>query len=120
MEELHLSEIRQLRNLFKEQGLNQIPDRMSVADAFFGTEEHLSVPQLVELLQGQEIHLDEEFVEETLETLRRFGFAQKTEFADQPALYEHHHLDAHHDHLICVHCGRIIEFFSPDLERLQA
>ena len=43
---------------------------------------------------------------------RRFGNTKET-------LYEVATGRAHHDHLICEQCGRIIEFFSPEVERLQ-
>ncbi|MCK4689347.1 MAG: transcriptional repressor, partial [Candidatus Marinimicrobia bacterium] len=33
--------------------------------------------------------------------------------------YEINLPDAHHDHLICEECGKIIEFFNPEIEGLQ-
>ena len=40
-------------------------------------------------------------------------------FGDGKTYYEHHHDHEHHDHMICTSCGRVIEFFSPDIESLQ-
>jgi Fur family ferric uptake transcriptional regulator len=43
---------------------------------------------------------------------RRFGNAKET-------LYEVASGRSHHDHLICEQCGRIVEFVSPEVERIQ-
>jgi Fur family ferric uptake transcriptional regulator len=118
MEELHLGELRQLTRLFQDRGFDHIKDRLAVVDAFFTTEEHLTPAGLTNLLASKGLDLEEEFVAQTLEMLCRFGFALKKDFAGE-SLYEHRHLDDHHDHLICTDCGKIEEFFHPDLEALQ-
>jgi len=59
------------------------------------------------------------FVEDTLEHLCRFGFAQKNRFDNGDLYYEHLHLGHHHDHMICTKCRRIIEFKDEKLEGLQ-
>jgi Fur family ferric uptake transcriptional regulator len=89
-----------------------------VADAFYAADEHVTPVALAAKLQAQGYDLGEAFVTETLELLCRFGFAQRKDFAGGRR-YEHRHLDDHHDHLICAKCGRIEEFFHPDLEALQ-
>ena len=118
MEELHLRELRQLTRLFQDRGFDHIQDRLAVVDGFFATEEHLTPAELTAFLASRGLDLEEGFVAQTLEMLCRFGFALKKEFAGG-SLYEHRHLDDHHDHLICTGCGRIEEFFHPDLEALQ-
>ncbi len=119
MEELHLSEVRQLKKIFRERGFDHVPDRLSVVNAFFATEEHLTPAELTRMLAEQGLAMDEEFVARTMDLLHRFGFAHKKEFA-AGVRYEHRHLDEHHDHLICTGCGRIEEFEHPELEALQA
>jgi len=118
MEDLHLEELRQLTRLFQDRGFDNIKDRLAVVDGFFATEEHLTPAGLTALLKSRGLDLEEKFVAQTLEMLCRFGFALKKEFAGGN-VYEHRHLDDHHDHLICTGCGRIEEFFHPDLESLQ-
>lgn len=118
MEELHRSELEQLKQLFKERGLNQVPDRLTVVEGFFADDEHLTPKKLAQKLAAQGHPVGEELVVETLELLCRLGFAHRKEFAGGPQ-YEHRHLDEHHDHLICTECGRIVEFLAPEMERLQ-
>jgi len=119
MEELHLSEVRQLKRIFRDRGFDHVPDRLSVVDAFFATEEHLTPAELTQRLAKQGLAMDEEFVARTMELLHLFGFAHRKEFAGG-VRYEHRHLDEHHDHIICTGCGRIEEFEHPELEALQA
>nr|AUN37207.1 ferric uptake regulation protein FUR [uncultured bacterium] len=40
-------------------------------------------------------------------------------FGDNKTYYEHHYNHEHHDHMICTECGRVIEFFSAEIEALQ-
>ena len=45
------------------------------------------------------------------------GLVQKNQFQDNQSSYEIK--KQHHDHLICIKCGKIIEFLDSDLEKLQ-
>ena len=44
---------------------------------------------------------------------------QSSRFGDGRTHYEHQYKHQHHDHMICSECGRIIEFFSAELEAIQ-
>lgn len=55
----------------------------------------------------------------TLTTLRGQGVIEKLEFQGEPARWEAAD-DAHHDHMIDVDSGEVMEFTSDRIERLQA
>jgi Fur family ferric uptake transcriptional regulator len=55
----------------------------------------------------------------TLRLLTEAGLAREVRFGDGRAHYEHNYKHQHHDHMICSECGKIIEFYSPELEALQ-
>ncbi len=46
------------------------------------------------------------------------GIAQKVRLGER-IVYEHLHLQHHHDHMICIRCGRITEFENPRIEQEQ-
>ena len=46
----------------------------------------------------------------TLKLLTRLGLAAQRKFADGETRYEPASEGSHHDHLICLECGKIIEF----------
>lgn len=55
----------------------------------------------------------------TLALLHTLGVVEKHDFRYGPPNYEVTFAKAHHDHLMCVQCGEIIEFQEPRWERLQ-
>ncbi len=119
MKQIHRQEKEQFKKLFKEEGLDRFDDRFKVLEAFLRTDEHVSAQDLARQIASTGARLGEDVVEDTLEHLCRFGFAQKNRFDNGNVLYEHLHLGQHHDHMICTKCRRIIEFRNEDLENLQ-
>ena len=55
----------------------------------------------------------------TMRLLTRLGLAAQRKFADGETRYEPVSRGKHHDHLICLDCGKIIEFEDEHLEALQ-
>ncbi len=54
----------------------------------------------------------------TVKLFEESGILKRNEFADGRARYEKADRD-HHDHLIDMTTGAVIEFFDPEIERLQ-
>jgi Fur family ferric uptake transcriptional regulator len=54
----------------------------------------------------------------TLKLLREAGLASELQVGGETR-FERDYKREHHDHLICEECGEIIEFSSPEIERLQ-
>ncbi|NIV82898.1 MAG: transcriptional repressor, partial [Gemmatimonadetes bacterium] len=46
------------------------------------------------------------------------GLVKRHHFDGERAFFELDE-DKHHDHMVCVRCGRVEEFFQPEIERLQ-
>ena len=116
----HRDLYRQFKVIFEQEGLDRIDERLAVLEAFLARENHLTAADLTKILKQKRISISEDFVVQNLRLFSEYGFAQEKEFTDQVTRYEHHHLGTHHDHLICVRCGAILEFFSPKIETLQA
>lgn len=120
MKQLHTYEKKQFEKLFKEENIDDFENRFKVLETFLETERHVTIAELIEDLKGKNIDLSPEFVEETLQLMCHFGFAQKVRFENGDIRYEHRHLGHHHDHMICTKCGKIIEFKDNQLESLQS
>jgi Fur family transcriptional regulator, ferric uptake regulator len=116
---LHAQEKEQFRKLFQQERVENFEDRFKVLEAFLSTENHVTVEELTEILNGPGHTLSPEFVRDTLKMLSRLGFARQSRFDNGVVRYEHHHLGDHHDHMICTKCGRIIEFKEDRLEKYQ-
>ncbi len=105
--------------LIEADGKDHMQERLDVIDVFLGTEEHITLDELLKLLNEKGYGFDPMFVSQCMNRMVELGFAQKGQFEGQPIRYEHRHLGKHHDHLICTKCGKIVEFADENIERLQ-
>lgn len=111
------------REIFREHirnaGLRRTSQRELILGIFLRTEDHLTSEDLYWLVQKQDPGIGQTTVYRTLKLLTEAGLARETRFGDGRTYYEHHYNHEHHDHLICTECGRVIEFFSAEIEELQ-
>ena len=119
MKQIHHKEKRQFKKLFKQEHIDNFEDRFNVLKAFLQTEKHVTVEEVVRLLEDNGWKLEPDFVHETLQLMCRFGFAHQSRFDNGVILYEHRHLGQHHDHMICTKCRKILEFEEQQIEQLQ-
>jgi len=103
----------------QKRGLKRTDQRDLILDIFLRTEEHLSSEDLYRLVQKDDPSIGQTTVYRTLKLLTEAGLAREVRFGDGRTHYEHNYKHQHHDHMICSQCGRIIEFFSAELEAIQ-
>ena len=107
------------RALVEDDEIGRVEERLNIIEVFLNTEEHVTLEEMMKLLEDRGYDYDPEFVRQCMNRWVEHGFAQKEQFEGQPPRYEHRHLGKHHDHLICTKCGEIEEFRNEDMERLQ-
>jgi Fur family ferric uptake transcriptional regulator len=107
------------RALLESITLDRVQERLEILDVFLDTEDHVTVDELLSLLNARGFQLERDFVRRSMDGMVDLGFAQREAFKDQPIRYEHRHVGRHHDHLICTKCGKIMEFASDEMEGLQ-
>jgi Fur family ferric uptake transcriptional regulator len=100
-------------------GLRRTGQRDLILEIFLKTEEHLTSEDLYFLVHREDPSIGHTTVYRTLKLLTEAGLAREVRFGDNKTYYEHHYNHAHHDHMICTECGKVIEFFSQDIENLQ-
>ena len=100
-------------------GLRRTGQRDLILEIFLKTEEHLTSEDLYFLVHRKDPSVGHTTVYRTLKLLTEAGLAREVRFGDNKTYYEHHYNHAHHDHMICTECGKVIEFFSQDIENLQ-
>ena len=103
----------------QKQGLKRTAQRDLILDVFLQTEGHLSGDDLYRLVREKDQSVGQTTVYRTLRLLTDAGLAREVRFGDGRAHYEHNYKHQHHDHMICKECGKIIEFYSPELEAIQ-
>lgn len=109
----------------RKQGLRLTRQRAEILKSIYGTHKHVSADDLYDRLRKSDannrLKISRATVYRTLSLLEEGGFVDKLDVpSTQGALYEHTLEHEHHDHMVCDHCGRIIEFHDDRLEAVQA
>lgn len=100
-----------------ERGLNTTQQRELIVETFLRSHEHVSIDELLARVRKRNPRVGYATVYRTLKLLLDSGVASARQFEDGQTRYEV--AGAHHDHLICVKCGLILEFENDEIERLQ-
>ena len=80
---------------------------------------HFSAEQLLDFSKKLDRTISKATVYRTLVLLKESGILEEQDFGDGKKLYERAQGRTHHDHLICIRCGDIIEFENQKIEDLQ-
>ena len=113
------SELEVLRRYLSERGLKMTTQRDRILEVFLQATGHVTAEQLYEKMKQVDAGIGFTTVYRTLRVLCECGLAQERNFGHGPARYEHAFSRRHHDHLVCVKCGRIIEFENDAIEAIQ-
>jgi len=109
--------------IFKEHlrrlGLKSTAQRDDIARVFFAAKRHISVDELYREVKKVNRRIGYATVYRTMKLLTECGLASESHFLNGEARYESTE-GHHHDHLICVRCGTIVEFEEERIEQLQA
>jgi Fur family ferric uptake transcriptional regulator len=101
------------------QGLRLTSQRQLIARSFFDEKGHISAEDLYRAVRKKAPAIGFTTVYRTLKLLTEAGIATGKNFGKASALFETKTQSAHHDHLVCTRCGRIIEFVNEHIEQLQ-
>jgi Fur family ferric uptake transcriptional regulator len=110
--------ISDYQNYIAKKGLKSTRQRDLIVREFFKKHQHLTVEELWGRVKQLDPRIGYATVYRTLKLLTESGLAQKREFGGGQARFEHI-TDHHHDHLICLDCGDIVEFENDQIEELQ-
>ena len=110
---------RDLKKLFREKGILHTAQREIIARTLFSIARHVGAEELYDIVVRKHPQIGLATVYRTLNLFAEKQLIDERQFGDGWKRYEHSH-DTHHDHLICLGCGRVVEFEDPGIERLQA
>ncbi|MEM6306846.1 MAG: Fur family transcriptional regulator [Pseudomonadota bacterium] len=99
-------------------GLRMTGQRRIIAQVLQDATDHPDVEELYNRASVQDAEISIATVYRTVKLFEEAGIIEKLEFGDGRARYEDAERD-HHDHLIDVATGEVIEFVDPDIEALQ-
>ncbi len=103
----------------QRKGLKTTRQRNTIIGVFFRLRGHISVEELLNEVKKVNSRIGYATVYRTLHLLVESNLVEERRFGDGLARYEGHSDVEHHDHMICLECGDISEFYNPRLEALQ-
>jgi Fur family ferric uptake transcriptional regulator len=112
--------LEEFRRYLREHSLPVTAQREQVAEVVLAAQGHLSVEDIEQRLRELNLHIGKATVYRTLDILARSGMITERDFGEGFRRYERVPGHPHHEHLICVRCGKVIEFTNDRLERLKA
>jgi Fur family ferric uptake transcriptional regulator len=104
--------------LCAEKGLRITEQRRVIAQVLSEAEDHPDVEKLHERASAIDPGISIATVYHTVRLFEEAGILERHDFGDGRARYEAAP-ESHHDHLIDVETGSVIEFVDPELEQLQ-
>lgn len=103
----------------KEVGLKHTEQRDTILRTFLETRDHLSTDELFRLVKKKDPRIGYTTVYRTLKLLAECGLASEVAFHDGVARFEHQYNRRNHHHMVCTGCGASVEFFSPEMDKLE-
>lgn len=99
-------------------GLRMTEQRRTIAQVLQDSLDHPDVEQLYTRASAVDPKISIATVYRTVKLFEEAGILERLEFGDGRARYEDAERD-HHDHLIDLHSGEVIEFVDAEIEALQ-
>lgn len=103
----------------KKQGLRYTKQREEILDAFLSSGGHITADEIFEKVKKKDSSIGYATVHRNLSLLLDSGLAEEIKVGKGKTRYEQMHMRGHHDHLICLRCGKFIEVMDENIERLQ-
>ena len=103
----------------KSSGLKATLPRIKILEVFQRTERrHLTAEDVFKMLLAEGADIGLATVYRVLMQFEQAGLLLHSNFESGKAVFELNEGE-HHDHLVCLDCGRVEEFFDPEIEQRQ-
>jgi Fur family transcriptional regulator, ferric uptake regulator len=110
-----MSNIEDLKNT----GLKATLPRLKILDVFHrGSQRHMTAEDVFRVLLEERSDIGLATVYRVLTQFEQAGILSRRHFESGKAVYELNE-GTHHDHLVCLDCGRVEEFYDPEIEQRQ-
>ncbi len=114
-------DIRERLDAFiKKKGLRQTPQRDEIVEIIFATDEHFTSDELFDRLRLSGSRASRATVYRTLSLLSEANLIHEIDLGDGQTTYDPNFVDRPtHNHLVCVDCGKVVEFEDSHLDLLN-
>jgi Fur family transcriptional regulator, ferric uptake regulator len=106
-------------NELKNSGLKATLPRLKILEVFQnGKQRHMSAEDVFKILLIEDTDIGLATVYRVLTQFEQAGILKRSNFESGKAVFELEQ-GAHHDHLVCLQCGRVVEFMDSEIEKRQ-
>jgi Fur family ferric uptake transcriptional regulator len=107
-------------DLLKSKRLKNTSERKIIFKEARAMKRHFDAEEFFSLLKKKGYRVARDTVYRTLPLLLEAGAIQKSVGKGKGDYFERVSGKGHHDHMVCIACGSVIEFFSPEIEKIQS
>ncbi|HIM27228.1 MAG TPA: transcriptional repressor, partial [Candidatus Marinimicrobia bacterium] len=111
--------VQLLKDALRKEGLLYTPQRQIIWDEICKTDDHRDAEEIYFKIKQGGHKVSRATVYRTIDVLVKNNLVRKLELGDGRNRYENKLDSSHHDHIVCIQCGRIDEFMDENIEKLQ-
>lgn len=120
-EEAVIKEVRGIFSTHLEQhGFRKTPERFAILEEIYRRSDHFDAEALYIHMKTKNYRVSRATVYNTLELLVTCDLVKKHQFGKNIAHFEKSYGYKQHDHLICLDCGKVLEFCDPRIQQIKS
>ena len=109
-----------LDDFIRSKGLRRTGQRDVIIQTVFSKDEHFTAEELFERVRHNSADISRATVYRTLGLMVDAGLLREIDLGDAPTTYDPNFLEKPtHNHLVCIDCGRVVEFEDSHIELLN-
>ena len=107
------------KNYLRNEGLKYTSERRLILTEVLKRRDHFDADELAAEMRTEGLKVSRATVYRTLDILHEIGVVNKATLGHKHQHYENMVGRQHHDHLVCLHCDKVIEFVDEEIEKRQ-